>query len=262
MWIFLVASLLAAQESPQLTRARQQLEVVRQEAAQGLVPMAAVATAQEEVNDAADLTILNRTLYAQLRPEDLSAEQADEMIAAAQRRADRIRHKLDDMQKLVDAGVAERRRATDLEAELVARTKAVDEANGQAALVRQIVAVAHAESDQAIAVDSKTKEHFAGDHALEEADIREITLAFEKRFREPLPISARGETAVHRALGFDHTGRIDVALTPDSAEGVWLRGWLETHEVSYFAFRAAVPGKATAAHIHIGPPSTRLHVSD
>jgi hypothetical protein len=32
--------------------------------------------------------------------------------------------------------------------------------------------------------------------------------------------------------------------------------------VPYFLFRAAVRGKASAAHIHIGPPSLRLKRAD
>ena len=82
--------------------------------------------------------------------------------------------------------------------------------------------------------------------------------AYERRFPKPLPVSAMGETAVHRALGFDHRGRVDVALSPDQPEGVWLRQYLEARRIPYFAFWQAVPGKATGAHIHIGPESTRL----
>ena len=70
--------------------------------------------------------------------------------------------------------------------------------------------------------------------------------------------SAVGETAVHRALGFDHRNRVDVALNPDQPEGVWLRRYLESRRIPYFAFWQAVPGKATGAHIHMGPMSTRL----
>ena len=67
-----------------------------------------------------------------------------------------------------------------------------------------------------------------------------------------------GETAVHRSLGFDHRGRVDVAISPDQPEGVWLRHYLTDNHIPYFAFRQAVPGKATGAHIHMGPMSTRL----
>jgi hypothetical protein len=43
---------------------------------------------------------------------------------------------------------------------------------------------------------------------------------------------------------------------------VWLRAYLAAKEIPYYAFRAAVPGKATGAHIHIGPGSTRLRAAD
>jgi hypothetical protein len=71
-----------------------------------------------------------------------------------------------------------------------------------------------------------------------------------------------GQTAVHRALGFDHRGRVDVALNPDQPEGVWLRRYLTENRIPFFAFRHAVAGKATGAHIHLGPMSTRLGVGD
>jgi hypothetical protein len=83
-------------------------------------------------------------------------------------------------------------------------------------------------------------------------------VAFEKHFGKPLPVSALGETAVHRALGFDHRGRVDVALHPDLPEGIWLREFLRENHIPFFAFRQAVPGRATGAHIHIGPMSTHF----
>jgi hypothetical protein len=67
-----------------------------------------------------------------------------------------------------------------------------------------------------------------------------------------------GDTAVHRALGFDHRGRVDLAINPDQPEGVWLREYLTANKIPFFAFRQAVPGKATGAHIHLGPMSTHL----
>jgi hypothetical protein len=63
---------------------------------------------------------------------------------------------------------------------------------------------------------------------------------------------------VHRALGFDHRGRVDVAVVPSAPEGIWLRQYLQLKKIPYYAFSHAIPGKATAAHIHIGPGSTRL----
>ena len=85
-----------------------------------------------------------------------------------------------------------------------------------------------------------------------------VELDFLTQFGKPLPVSAMGETAVHRSLGFDHRGRVDVALHPDQPEGRWLLWYLAGRHIPYFAFRQAVPGKATGAHIHIGPMSTRF----
>jgi hypothetical protein len=65
-------------------------------------------------------------------------------------------------------------------------------------------------------------------------------------------------TAVHKALGFDHTGRVDVAVNPDSPEGIWLREYLDARAIPYYAFRVKMTGKSTNPHIHIGPSSTRL----
>jgi hypothetical protein len=101
-------------------------------------------------------------------------------------------------------------------------------------------------------------ERFDGDGSFSAAEFHKIEAAFEAHFAKPLPVSAMGETAVHRALGFDHRGRVDVALNPDQLEGKWLRGYLEANRIPFFAFWQAVPGKATGAHIHIGPMSTRL----
>ncbi len=102
-------------------------------------------------------------------------------------------------------------------------------------------------------------EHYEGSGGFEESrDLAPLELAFETRFARPLPISAEGETEVHRALGFDHRGRVDVAVDPSQPEGVWLRLYLKLHNIPYYAFMHAIPGKATAAHVHIGPGSTRL----
>jgi hypothetical protein len=90
-----------------------------------------------------------------------------------------------------------------------------------------------------------------------EVDLEEMGKAFFKIFGQTLPVSTRGESAVHRAMGFDHTGRFDLALSPSQSQGVWARRYLTDKHVTFFAFRSAVPGKATGAHIHIGPASTR-----
>src|SRR5262249_24282043 len=94
------------------------------------------------------------------------------------------------------------------------------------------------------------------------ANATQVGAFFQSKFGHSLPISAYGQTAVHDRLGFDHRNAIDVAVHPDSAEGQALMTYLRKEGIPYIAFRHAVPGSATGAHIHIGNPSHRLSYSD
>jgi hypothetical protein len=227
-----------------------------------------LAEAQTALDDAMDGEVLDQTLYGHVEIQDLTEAQSNQMMGAAQRRVDRAQAEVDRGRALIAEGVAPKEYCADSEAELARRMQALDQAKGRAALLNEIVAMVHAEVEAPVrgeksAVRGVAEEFVDGAHGLLTAkDIKSLTLAFEKKFDKPLPVSARGETAVHRALGFDHTGRIDVALMPDSAEGKWLRAYLEAESIPYYAFRVAIPGKATGAHIHVGPGSTRLQSTD
>jgi len=89
-------------------------------------------------------------------------------------------------------------------------------------------------------------------------DAAKVQSFFALRFNHALPISAFGQTAVHNHLGFDHHNSIDVAVSPDSAEGQTLMAYLRSAGIPFIAFRYAVPGSATGAHIHVGYPSKRV----
>jgi hypothetical protein len=91
--------------------------------------------------------------------------------------------------------------------------------------------------------------------------VSKIQAFFEERFGQPLPVSAYGQTALHNRFGLMHTTAIDVALHPDSLEGQALLEYLRRSGLPFIAFRAALRGSATGAHIHIGPPSQRVHVA-
>jgi hypothetical protein len=90
------------------------------------------------------------------------------------------------------------------------------------------------------------------------ADSGKIETFFAARFGHPLPVSARGETEIHRQMKFDHRNSMDVALSPDSAEGRALMEYLRKSGIPFLAFRAKMAGSSTGAHIHIGKPSVRL----
>lgn len=247
-------------DDPEVMRAKASIEKMRALVAAGALPRNQLEKAEDQMADAQDAALLRKTIYGQ----DLTAEQADEMIAAAERRLDRREKAFDEAKKLVDSGVApETSLATSMD-ELTMAKKEYDLAESRAALIRQVAEMARAEEALETRMAHQPSEaheiaeRYDGDGALPSGAFEKIDTAFEHRFGKPLPVSAMGETAVHRALGFDHRGRVDVALYPDTPEGVWLRDYLKERHIPYFAFRQAVPGKATGAHIHIGPMSTRL----
>lgn len=81
---------------------------------------------------------------------------------------------------------------------------------------------------------------------------------FHQTFGHQLPVSAFGQTPTHDRMGLDHRDAMDVALSPDNAEGRTLINYLRRSHIPFMAFRSAVPRAATGAHIHIGRPSRRL----
>lgn len=81
---------------------------------------------------------------------------------------------------------------------------------------------------------------------------------FTSQFGRQLPVSAYGQSATHNRMRFDHSNSMDVAVHPDSSEGRALIAYLRGAGIPFLAFRSAVPGAATGAHIHIGYPSHRM----
>ena len=261
-------------ETPADTSANKGIELAQQGLARvtdlvqvGALPRVRLQEAQANLEDAKDEVILAHDLYGDLPEKGASEEASAEMIAAAQRRVDRQQARLEDARKMVDVGVAARSYLAPFEAELTARQTSLDLAHLRAHLMADRAAMnvqpAPPVFEQRPQDNSELlfqgMEHYEGDGAFNEyRDLPPIELAFADKFQRPLPISAEGETEVHRALGFDHRGRVDVAVLPSAPEGVWLRQYLQLRKIPYYAFAHAIAGKATAAHIHIGTGSTRL----
>ncbi|MFN7992275.1 MAG: hypothetical protein U0Q18_01655 [Bryobacteraceae bacterium] len=247
-------------EDPEVIRARNAIERLRSLVEAGAIPRNQLEQAENALADAQDMALLKRTMYAQ----DLTEDQADTMVAAAKRRLDRRQKQLDNIKGMVDAGVASRGEMGTFLEEVDYARKEYDLAVDRENIVRELSAMARAEQErQAQPGPGTPASHMAsvrydGNGVFTTAEFQQVSKAFEKRFQKALPVSALGETAVHRALGFDHRGRVDVAISPEQPEGIWLRSYLEARHIPYFAFWQAVPGKATGAHIHMGPESTRI----
>jgi multidrug efflux pump subunit AcrA (membrane-fusion protein) len=245
---------------------RMEVERLRVMSEAGSIPRARLEQAQAELADSEDNSILRRTLYGTVRIEDFTKDQSELMTAAAQRLLDRQQERFDRTKDLVAEGIVARASLAAMLEDLEYRRKALDLANHRAKLVEELSEQANAEGELdepgPVVSSGRLIERFDGSGIFRETDFLRISSAFQKQFGKVLPVSAKGDTALHRSLGFNHRGRVDIAVNPDQKEGAWLRSYLQKAKLPYYAFRAAIRGKATAPHIHLGPPSTRYRVAD
>jgi hypothetical protein len=250
-----------ALEDPSVLRAKMTLEKVRGMVESGTLPRVRLEEAEANLEDITDESIYTRAIYGK----DLTSEQAAEVVKATERRMERRKKKAVEREQYLAQGIisqTEYRASLD---ELDRATKEYEWASAREKLVAEVANFAAAEmamlkqmeTGAAVGVGGPRIEQFTGKGVFTASDYARVATAFTARFSRSLPISANGETAVHRSMGFDHTNRIDVGVTPDSIEGQWLRHYLTVNRLPFFAFRGAVAHQATGAHIHMGPPSTR-----
>lgn len=258
----LCALVVCAQTSqdPEVARAQAELAHTRSLVEAGVTAPVELEKARAAVSDAEEHASLRHLLYGH----DVTEADAGQMLALAARRLERRQQEVAKGRERVDQGVASPLSLTPLLEQADAARRERDFAETRAKVIHDLTEMAREEAELQAKLESTPAEV----HALAERydgrgdftarDFEKITRAFEREFSKALPVSADGETALHRALGFDHRGRVDVAVNPDQAEGVWLRHFLTANHIPYFAFRGAMRGKATGPHIHIGPMSRHL----
>ena len=252
---------------PGVIRAQEDLRRIQLLINEGALPLIRLKKAKDDLQNALDMSMLRKSVFSQ----DLLPEQADEMVLIAQRIVLRRQRAMIEMQQLVSSGVISRSEAQASGADFDNAQAELHLAETRARLIQEMAERLRIEKGIA-ALELQAESHpdwagkvytrYDGSGVFTRADLQKVSTAFASRFAKELPISADGETALHRSLGFDHRGRVDVAVSPDQPEGVWLMHFLQTNKIPYFAFRMAVRGMATGAHIHIGPGSTRLAMSD
>lgn len=270
-WISSIASAALYAQAPADPRAElaarriefasQQVQRIKALVDSGIEARIRLDAAERDLEDIKDQVILDGAVPPLLA--NASTPSDDAIVAAAQRRLDRLKAWTEKIRELIasditpppDLMVTEtelHRRESDL---LSAQARIFAKAEAASAAARG----SHPDERTPPDFENSEMEHFEGSGTFdEERDLQAILKAYEVEFDRPLPISADGQTEVHRALGFDHRGRVDVAVDPRAPEGIWLRRYLRSRKIPYYAFTSAVAGKATAAHIHIGPGSNRL----
>jgi hypothetical protein len=254
-------------DDPNVIRAQRDLDRVKLLIGQGAIPAMRLRAAQEDLQNALDMSILRANLFGK----DLLPEQADQMVAIAQKMVLRRQRSMIEMQQLVSSGVISRSEAEASGADFdraqtelhLAETRArLMQQMAESLRIQKMIASYETQAESHPDWAGKVYTKYDGNGIFRRGDLSKIEFAFTTKFAKPLPISADGETALHRSLGFDHRGRVDVAVSPDQPEGLWLMKYLQTNRIPFLAFRMAVPGMATGAHIHIGTSSTKLISAD
>src|ERR1022692_1811925 len=129
------------EEPPEVLRAKAGIERLRSLVEAGVAPRAQLVQAEAAIADAEDEALLRRTVYGN----ELTGDQADEMLAAAARRLDRRQQALDAGRNLVDGGVAALDSLTPLLEELDAARKEQDFAQTRAKFTSELAHMARAE---------------------------------------------------------------------------------------------------------------------
>ena len=250
--------------SADVLRAQQEVDRVKRMVAIGALPRKALEESQAALVEARDRELLQSTLYAKDGLNSITEAKSRAMMGAAERQVQRSRERLAAAKKKVDEGVAPLTSLTPYLEEFERHRLVYSQAVSHARLVHEMEEMIRAERELQSKIDSlinvrpgayRAAEKYDGNGSFTALHLRAIELGFVKQFGRILPISAKGDSEMHRHMGYDHRGRVDVAVLPDSAEGVWLRKQLELMRIPYIAFRGFVRGQATGAHIHVGPPS-------
>jgi len=244
---------------PGVVRAQQNLDRVRTLVRQGVLPPLNLMKAQDDLNDALDTSILRFSASTL----DLLPEQADQMVTVAERMFLRRQRRAMQTKQLAETGVISRAEAETASADVMDAKMQLDLATDRARLVRDLaleksLAQVETEAETHPEWNGKLYTRYDGNGVFTRDQFEKVSAAFLNAFGHSLPVSADGQTDVHRSMGLNHAGRVDVALSPDQREGAWLLRYLERNKIPYYAFRAAIAHKATGAHIHLGPGSTKL----
>jgi hypothetical protein len=197
-----------------------------------------------------------------------------ELLAMQEQELRKALAKLEDLKPLVADGLVakaaletEEQNVAALRARFEATQKQIADSDNRIAQIKAEAEVAQKRAASPVKLVAKayvplntssTMLRFSGAGSWSLAGLGDVQSFFASSFGRSLPTSAVGQSGTHNRLNYDHRNAVDVALHPDSAEGRALIGFLQSHGIPFLAFRGAIPGVATGAHIHIGSPSHRL----
>ncbi len=249
---WLAASVLATSSVSALcAQADADLQRVRDLVKAGALPRKALVEAESRRLERRYRETLRRTLLS----EKLDPLELETMLDAAKGLQRIVQERFDTVLAQVNAQVVPANRLREAKDQLDAAKRQAELAESRANLIRQMIRIDDAETYREELEGDEESYRFYGFEDYEQELLYEIGEMYRATFGTAPPISAEGDTQLHRSMGLDHTGRIDVAVHPDSDEGMFLIYMLENLGIPYIAFRTAIPGQSTGPHIHLGPPS-------
>jgi hypothetical protein len=240
-----------------------------------LVTAAPAAGAQEQKRSTHDVPASRRAddaaaELARLRADVIqkmkeSRAQSEKLLALHEQEQARLTRELEARRSFYAQGLVSLREVTDIEVSLTHAITRVQEVKRW--MLEDDIAITEATARDellrlpALAIggysETASMIRFNGSALWSLNDASKIERFFVQTFGRSLPVSAFGQTIAHDRMKFDHRDAMDVALHPDSHEGRSLIAYLRNAGISFIAFRNAMPGAATGAHIHIGKPSVR-----
>lgn len=190
-----------------------------------------------------------------------------QLLEARLKEAERATNQLEKLKGLYSDGLISKRELEVSENALVELRHKVEETRKQLDATDVVVTESLAENEAVAEVDAGTINantikkvayvRYKGTANWSVSDVSKIEKFYTGKFRRALPVAALGQSDLHSRWGYDHRNALDVAVHPDSTEGLALMNYLSTQGIPFMAFRRAVPGAATGPHIHIGKPSQK-----
>jgi hypothetical protein len=193
-------------------------------------------------------------------------ESLERLLVLQKQEEERVAALVEKNRGLLDTGIIARSEVEVVEQSLAAARSKIAETQSQLDSVDHLVAEVRAAEELAknpvtgAYSSTMTLIRYVGSSRWSMSDLDKIDAYFRLKFGRVLPVSALGQTETHTHLGLDHHEAIDVAVHPDSPEGLELINYLRSQKISFIAIRGAIPGSSTGAHIHIGPTSKRISV--
>src|SRR5438477_3754388 len=182
--VFVCVSCVCAQsyDPPEVAHAKSEIERIKSLVDAGAVPRVQLEKAEAALADAEDAALLRRTAYGQ----ELTDEQSEEMLAAANRRFERRKKAVDEARKLVEDGVASQLSLNTVLEELDSARKECDLAETRARLAHELSQMAQAEEALAASLAQQPSEaagmadRFDGDGVFPVGALSHVEAEFEK----------------------------------------------------------------------------------